>query len=59
MLSQVGDTQADWLGHVIVCGLPGVGLPIVEELTLSGVLAVVIDDDPAPALARSPPGGYR
>jgi Trk K+ transport system NAD-binding subunit len=52
MLSQVGETQADWLGHVIVCGLPGVGLPIVEELTLSGVPAVVIDDDPAPALAR-------
>src|SRR3984957_3988471 len=52
MLSQVGKTQADWLGHVIVCGLPGVGLPIVEELTLSGVPAVVIDDDPAPALAR-------
>ena len=52
MLSQVGETQADWLGHVIVCGLPGVGLPIVEELTLAGVPAVVIDDDPAPALAR-------
>jgi Trk K+ transport system NAD-binding subunit len=52
MLTQVGETQADWLGHVIVCGLPGVGLPIVEELTLSGVPAVVIDDDPAPALAR-------
>jgi len=52
MLSQVGDTQADWVGHVIVCGLPGVGLPIVEELTQSGVPAVVIDDDPAPALAR-------
>ena len=32
--------------------VPGVGLPIVEELTLSGVPAVVIDDDPAPALAR-------
>ena len=52
MLSQVRETQADWLGHVIVCGLPGVGLPIVEELTLSGVSAVVIDDDPAPAPAR-------
>ena len=52
MLCQVGETQADWLGHVIVCGLPGVGLPIVEELRLSGVPVVVIDDDPAPALAR-------
>jgi Trk K+ transport system NAD-binding subunit len=37
---------------VIVCGLPGVGLRIVEQLTLSGVPAVVIDYDPAPALAR-------
>jgi Trk K+ transport system NAD-binding subunit len=52
MLRQVGDTQADWRGHVIVCGLLGVGLPIVEELTLSGVPAVVIDDDPTPSLAR-------
>src|SRR3984957_20302761 len=51
MLCQVGETPADWRGHVIVCGLPGVGLPIVEELTLSGVPAVVIDDDPAPAPA--------
>src|ERR1700733_13949885 len=52
MLSQVGKTQADWLGDVIAWGPLGVGLPIVEELTLSGVPAVVIDDDPAPALAR-------
>src|ERR1700731_5243037 len=52
MLSQVGDTQSDWRGHVIVCGLPGVGLRIVEQLPLSGVPAVVVDDDPAPALAR-------
>src|ERR1700727_494573 len=52
MLSQVGETQADWLGHVIVCGLPGGGVAIGEELTLSGVPAVVIDDGPAPALAR-------
>jgi Trk K+ transport system NAD-binding subunit len=37
---------------VIVCGLPGVGLRIVEQLTLSGVPAVVVDDNPAPALAR-------
>ena len=51
MLRQVGDTQAGWHGHVIVCGLPGVGLRIVEQLALSGVPAVVVDDDPAPALA--------
>ncbi len=41
-----------WQGHVIVCGLPGVGLRIVEQLALSGVPAVVVDDDLAPALAR-------
>ena len=51
MLSQVGDTKPDLRGHVIVCGLPGVGLRIVEQLTVSGVRAVVVDDDPAPALA--------
>ena len=37
---------SDWRGHVIVCGLPGVGLRIVEQLTLSGVPAVVVDDNP-------------
>jgi Trk K+ transport system NAD-binding subunit len=53
MLARVGETQADRQGHVIVCGLPGVGLRIVEQLTLSGVPAVVVDDNPAPALARA------
>ena len=38
-------------GHVIVCGLHGVGLRIVEELSLSGVPAVVVDDRPDPGLA--------
>ena len=38
---------------MIVCGLPGVGLRIVEQLALSGVPAVVVDDNPAPALARA------
>ena len=42
----------NWQGHVIVCGLPGVGLRIVEQLALSGVPAVVVDDNPAPALSR-------
>lgn len=37
-----------WRGHVIVCGLHGVGLRIVEELSLSGVPAVVVDDRPDP-----------
>jgi Trk K+ transport system NAD-binding subunit len=48
----VGGTYSDWRGHVIVCGLPGVGLRIVEELTLSGVPAVVVDDAPDRPLAR-------
>jgi Trk K+ transport system NAD-binding subunit len=43
---------ADWHGHVIVCGLHGVGLRIVEQLSLSGVPAVVVDDHPDPRLAR-------
>ena len=45
-------TYGDWRGHVIVCGLRGVGLRIVEQLSLSGVPAVVIDDDPDVRLAR-------
>ncbi|WP_300602537.1 NAD-binding protein, partial [Trebonia sp.] len=48
----MGGAHSDWHGHVIVCGLPGVGLRIVEQLMLSGVPAVVIDDDPDPPLAR-------
>jgi Trk K+ transport system NAD-binding subunit len=43
---------ADWRGHVIVCGLHSVGLRIVEQLNVSGVPAVVVDDQPDPALAR-------
>jgi Trk K+ transport system NAD-binding subunit len=53
MLCHVGESPEAWHGHVIVCGLPGVGLRIVEQLQLSGVLAVVIDDNPPPALARA------
>jgi Trk K+ transport system NAD-binding subunit len=52
MLGRVRGVQVSWQGHVIVCGLPGVGLRIVEQLALSGVPAVVVDDNPAPALAR-------
>ena len=48
----VVDEPAGWKGHVIVCGLPSVGLRIVEQLALSGVPAVVADDDPPPALVR-------
>src|ERR1700729_951423 len=52
MLARGGGTPAGQQGHVIVCGLPGVGLRIVEQLALSGVPAVVVDDNPAPALAQ-------
>lgn len=41
-----------WSGHVIVCGLRGVGLRIVEQLHASGTAVVIIDDDPDPSLAR-------
>ena len=39
-------------GHVIVCGLKGVGLRTVEQLHLSGVPVVVIDEEPNLRLAR-------
>jgi Trk K+ transport system NAD-binding subunit len=39
-------------GHVIVCGLDGVGLRTVEQLHLAGVSVVVIDDQPDPRLSR-------
>lgn len=38
MLCKVGDAYSDWRRHVIVCSLPGVGLRIMEQLTLSGEL---------------------
>ncbi len=41
------------LGHVIVCGLEGVGFRVVEQLHLSGTEVVVIDDDSHPSLARA------
>ena len=37
-------------GHVIVCGLHGVGLRTVEQLQLAGVPVVVVDDRPDPRL---------
>ena len=52
MLGLVGGVRVGRKGHVIVCGLPGLGLRIVEQLALSGVPAVVVEDNPAPALAR-------
>ncbi len=35
-----------WQAHVVVCGLDGVGLRVVEQLRLSGEQVVVVDDAP-------------
>jgi voltage-gated potassium channel Kch len=40
-------------GHVIVCGLQGVGLRAVEQFHLSGTEVVVIDDDADPRRWRT------
>jgi len=42
----------NWTGHVIVCGLQGIGLRTVEQLHLAGVQVVIVDDDPDPRLIR-------
>jgi Trk K+ transport system NAD-binding subunit len=52
MLGLVRGVQVSEQGHVIVCGLPDVGLRMVEQLVLSGVPTVVVDGNPAPALVR-------
>src|SRR4051794_26761749 len=36
----------DWTGHVIVCGLRGLGLRIVEQLILAGERVVAVEEDP-------------
>jgi Trk K+ transport system NAD-binding subunit len=50
----VNDRNPAWRtdGHVIVCGLRGVGLRTVEQLHRSGVAVVVLDDNPDPGLVR-------
>jgi Trk K+ transport system NAD-binding subunit len=40
-----------WTGHVIVCGLEGVGLRTVEQLRVAEVPVVVLDDDPSARMA--------
>lgn len=40
----------DWTGHIIVCGLSGVGLRTVEQLHFAGARVAVVDDDPDPRL---------
>jgi Trk K+ transport system NAD-binding subunit len=41
-----------WEGHVIVCGLQGVGLRMVEQLHEAGVTVVVVDEEPVQRLVR-------
>ena len=43
---------ADWEGHVIVCGLQGVGLRMVDQLHQAGVDVVVVDEEADPRLVR-------
>jgi Trk K+ transport system NAD-binding subunit len=43
---------ANWRGHVIVCGLSGVGLRTVEQLNQAGVKVAVLDDEPDQRLVR-------
>jgi Trk K+ transport system NAD-binding subunit len=43
---------AGWQGHVIVCGLHGVGLRAVEQFVAAGVPVVVVDDEPDRTLVR-------
>ncbi len=47
------ERPTQWVdGHVIVCGLRGVGLRTIEQLHLNGVSVVVVDDDPDLRLAQ-------
>src|SRR5580704_16927889 len=48
-----GEGLDDMQGHVIVCGLQGVGLRAVEQFALSGTPVVVIDDDADPRRWRT------
>jgi len=47
-----GTPVAEWEGHVIVCGLQGVGLRMVEQLHQAGVRVVVVDEEADPRLVR-------
>jgi len=42
----------DWTGHVIVCGLDGLGLRIVEELRAADEPIVVVDEQADPRRVR-------
>jgi Trk K+ transport system NAD-binding subunit len=47
-----GMEGAEWSGHVIVCGLRGLGLRIVEQLRHAGERVVVVDEESDLRLAR-------
>lgn len=47
------ESLRDWTGHVIVCGLEGVGLRTVEQLHHAGVAVVVLDHSPDQRLAST------
>ncbi len=51
--ARVGPDCRAWSGHVIVCGLRGVGLRIVEQLHGAGARVVVIDEEADPLLDRA------
>ena len=48
----IDDALEELSGHVIVCGLQGVGLRTVEQFHFSGTEVVVVDDDADPRFAR-------
>lgn len=52
MMANVPSDSRDRTGHVIVCGLDGVGLATVEQLHLAGVPVVVVDDNADPRLVH-------
>ncbi|MGI8333945.1 potassium channel family protein [Actinomadura scrupuli] len=47
-----GVEYEDWYGHIIVCGLHGLGMRIVEQLRHAGERVVVVDDEADVRLAR-------
>ena len=49
-MTGAGDPIEAWSGHVIVCGLQGLGVRIVEQLHQAGVRVAVLDEKPDAAL---------
>ena len=51
-MTPMSDHLRERTGHVIVCGLHGVGVRVVELLQRAGVAVVVVDDHPDARLVR-------